>query len=171
MKKLIKKHQQGGWISWLGQEGIPTLKNLYYYGSYRNPVQLQEVVVTAPETFKPYVFDRRELKFPDNRGVISENIVDYSHDDSGRLYPREGAGDAARSMGGRNIYYGPNGNDTVYYKNPSDWIWYEHGLMPVGKSNNQKKAKDNFKQNLNKSKPSSEIRTNAAYQRAKKENN
>lgn len=169
MKKLIKKHQQGGWISWTGQEGVPTLQGLRYYGSYNNPVQLPELVVTTPETFKPYVFDRRELKFPDNRGVISENIFDYSHDDSGHLYPREGAGDAARTMGGRNIYYGPNGNDTVYYKNPSDWVWYEHGLMPVGKSNNQKKAKDNFKQNLNKSKPSSEIRTNAAYQRAKKE--
>lgn len=45
---------------------------------------------------------------------------------------------------GRNVYISPNTRDTVYFDTPSDYIAYKTGYMPVGKSENQKKSKEEF---------------------------
>ena len=45
---------------------------------------------------------------------------------------------------GRNIYISPNTRDTVYFDTPSDYVAYKTGYMPVGKSENQKKSKEEF---------------------------
>lgn len=45
---------------------------------------------------------------------------------------------------GRNIYISPNNRDTVYFDIPTHYVDFGNGHMPVGKSENQKKSKEDF---------------------------
>lgn len=87
-------------------------------------------------------FDRREADHKNGRKVISETFFDYYN--GGNRY----LGDLAPIRGGRTIYTSPKGNDTLYWNQPSTWIDYENGFMPVG--GNQVGAKTNFFKNLKK---------------------
>lgn len=183
MKKLIKKHQRGGWISWLGQEGVPTLKNLQYYGSYSNPVQLPELVVTAP--VPPPVFDRRVRTYPGGHEIISDAIFDYYRHDDGTPSATY-MGDNSPIRGGRLIFTSPRGNDTIwteptpttndhkdwdkYYGPKQDMGWMD--MQYVKPAKDQKKAKQTFYKNVKRSKPSNKNYKEEvnALQRAKKGN-
>ena len=183
MKKLIKKHQSGGWISWLGQEGVPTIKNLQYYGSYSNPIQLPELVVTTP--VPPPVFDRRVRMYPGGHQVISDVLFDeYRHDDGtpSATY----MGDNSPIRGGRLIFVSPRGNDTIwteptpttndhkaweeYYGPEQDGGWMD--MQYIKPAKDQKKAKQTFYKNVKRSKPSHKNYKEEvnALQRAKKGN-
>jgi len=90
---------------------VPTLKNLQYYGSYSNPVQLPELVVTAP--VPPPVFDRRVRTYPGGHEIISDAIFDYYRHDDGTPSATY-MGDNAPIRGGRLIFTSPRGNDTIW---------------------------------------------------------
>lgn len=68
MKKLIPKKQDGGWIKWLGQEKIPTLRDLKDYVSFEEP------------EYGPY--DLPELEV---RGEVWPRIPEYSLEDWNKL--------------------------------------------------------------------------------------
>lgn len=180
---LIKKHYGGGWISWLGQEGVPTLRSLRRYGSYSNPVQLPELVVTAP--VPPPVFDRRVRTYPGGHEVISDIIFDYyrNYDGTPSGYYM---GDNSPIRGGRLIFTSPRGNDTIWteptpttedlkaweeYYGPKQYTgWMDSQYVKPAKD--QKKAKQTFYKNVKGSKPSNrEYKEEVnALQRAKKGN-
>lgn len=183
MKKLIKKHQLGGWISWLGQEGVPTLRSLQYYGSYNNPVQLPELVVTGQERV-PLSFDRRQYGFPGGRSIITDALYDYYHTDDGTYTGDDYMGDNAPVRGGRVIYVNPDKqNDTIWVEptprvnDPA--VWEKYGSKPnsyvefqyLPAAENQNKAKQTFYKNVKKSKPSvGDKKETQAWKRAKKGN-
>lgn len=85
-------------------------------------------------------FDTRESNHGNGYGVKSQTFFDYY--DGGDRY----LGDSSPIRGGRTIYISPKGNDTLYWHQPSEWIYYQHGFMPVG--SNQSGAKANFFKNL-----------------------
>ena len=85
-------------------------------------------------------FDTRESNHGNGYGVKSQTFFDYY--DGGDKY----LGDSSPIRGGRTIYISPKGNDTLYWRQPSEWIHYQHGFMPVG--GNQPGAKANFFKNL-----------------------
>lgn len=58
--------------------------------------------------------------------------------------------DASR---GRVLYESPTKTDTVYYNTPDKYIDSDHGMIPIGTTKNQDKAKKGWYQWLNFSKP------------------
>ena len=68
MKKLIPKKQDGGWIKWLGQEGVPALRNLKDYVSLEEP------------EYGPYDLPEIEV-----HGNVWPRIPEYSLEDWNKL--------------------------------------------------------------------------------------
>lgn len=114
-------------------------------GSNKSNRFAPQPVRSIPETTvngidRRWRYDSRQQDHGNGYGVKSQTFFDYY--DGGNTY----LGDQAPIRGGRTIYMSPQGNDTLYWNQPSKWIWYQHGLMPVG--GNQPGAKANFFKNL-----------------------
>lgn len=100
--------------------------------------QIPELTVNGHD--KRWRFSTRQQDFGNGHGIKSQHFYDAY--DGGNYY----LGDASVDKGGRTIYYSPQGNDTIYWNTPTEWIWYKDGLMPIGK--NEVGAKANFFKNL-----------------------
>jgi len=150
--KLKKKFEFGGTIDDLrkslglekknitkAQEGLKVI------GSNKSNRFAPQPVRSIPETTvngidRRWHFDTRQQDHGNGYGVKSQVFFDYYN--GGNQY----LGDLAPVKGGRTIYMSPHGNDTLYWSQPSKWIHYQDGLMPLG--GNQPGAKTNFFKNL-----------------------
>jgi hypothetical protein len=122
---LIRKHQFGG----------SNKSNRFISSGINN---IPEININGID--RRWRLSKRGQNHGNGHGVTSEYFYDYY--DGGNHY----LGDNAVIKGGRTIYTSPKGNDTLYWNNPSEWLWYKSGLMPVG--TNQSGAKQNFFKNL-----------------------
>ena len=133
----IAKQQEGGELQRRFQKLSPSTP--YNRGGQSNTIhQVPEIISKGID--RRWRFDRRENPQGNGRNTISETFFDYY--DGGNDY----LGDLAPIRGGRTIYASPSGNDTIYWNQPTDWIQFPSGLMPIGKS--QPGAKENFFKNL-----------------------
>ena len=141
--RLVSKHQSGGWISWLGQEGVPTLRSLRGQGSYNNPIQLPEITVvgTAPKltNHKEFVIQSRE--YPGVPAIV-EGTREYQMYGKHRLHP-----DLLPYSSFRMIYQMPSHDDTAYFDTEGPW----NAPANLGRDKKyQQKAKQKFMKDASK---------------------
>ena len=155
----MKKHQIGGTLETLRQSLGLEKKNEVIKAQEGskifpfNPIQktkfqlphANDVISAVPNVEvngidRRWRFDTRETNHGNGYGVKSQTFFDYYN--GGNRY----LGDSAPIRGGRTIYKSPKGNDTLYWNQPSKWIDFQNGYMPVG--GNQPGAKANFFKNL-----------------------
>jgi hypothetical protein len=114
MKKLIKRFKIGGGTS----PATPYNRGL----SSPNTIQsMPEITVNGID--RRIRFDRRSRNLGNGYGITSDVLYDYYG--GGNHY----LGDLAKILGGRTIYQTPKGNDTVFWKKPTDEVEFEHGWM------------------------------------------
>lgn len=135
----MKKHQIGGTLETLRTSLGLEKKNLIKaqqgtkFGAPKTNV-LPEATVNGID--RRLRFDRRTSELGNGHRVISDVLYDYYN--GGNHY----LGDLAQVKGGRTIYQGPRGNDTIFWKTPNKWLSSEGGFMDVGSP--ERGAKRNF---------------------------
>ena len=145
----MKKHQIGGTIETLRQSLGLEKKNeitkaqagLKFGGSNKSNRFAPKPVKSIPEVTvngidRRWRFDRRNADLGNGHHVINDVIYDYY--DGGNSY----LGDLAVVKGGRTIYTGPKGNDTIFFKNPNTLRMVGDHFMEMGPA--QKGARRNF---------------------------
>ena len=151
----LAKHQDGttkGGIKFGGSN-----KSNRFVSQGKSP----EVTVTG--TDRRWKFDRRDANLGNGHHVINDVIYDYYNGGNSYL------GDLAVVRGGRTIYTGPRGNDTIFFKDPNTLRMVGDYFMQMGPA--QEGARKNF-YNIVRNKPllPTSPEEKQAYQRAKRGN-